>query len=175
MVIKKDINEFIALTNNNRVFEFNFDNENNKVKINKNTANIHIEKGTDGFDYIVFDKHKYPFEILNQTDNKYTILINGVSYNISIETPFSYERKKIIEQNREKQKNEIFKAPMPGKIVDIFVNENDEITEGDSLFVLEAMKMQNEVLSNVTGKIKKIHIKVGENIMKDDVLIEVDL
>ena len=63
---------------------------------------------------------------------------------------------------------------MPGKILDIMVEEKGEIKEGEPLVILEAMKMQNEIVSNVSGVIKKINIKTNENVMKDDIMIEIE-
>jgi len=46
-------------------------------------------------------------------------------------------------------------APMPGKILRINVNEGDSIKDGDTLLILEAMKMENEIFAKASGKIKK--------------------
>jgi biotin carboxyl carrier protein len=63
---------------------------------------------------------------------------------------------------------------MPGKIVDLLVEENAEIKEGDPILILEAMKMQNEISSHVTGKIKKILVKQNDSVAKDEVLLEIE-
>ena len=63
---------------------------------------------------------------------------------------------------------------MPGKIIEVFTEEGAEIKEGDALLVLEAMKMQNEITSHLTGKVIKVNIKQGDNVNKDDILIEIE-
>ncbi|WP_425390410.1 acetyl-CoA carboxylase biotin carboxyl carrier protein subunit [Ekhidna sp.] len=63
------------------------------------------------------------------------------------------------------------KAPMPGSILNILVNEGDEVTQGDKLLVLEAMKMENVIKSPGDGKVNKIHISEKENVEKNQVLI----
>ncbi|MFW5781313.1 MAG: biotin/lipoyl-containing protein [Bacteroidota bacterium] len=65
-------------------------------------------------------------------------------------------------------------APMPGKIVDILVEENTEVKEGDSIVILEAMKMQNEIICHTAGKVSSINIKAEDTVMKDDVLLEIE-
>ena len=72
-----------------------------------------------------------------------------------------------------KSKTGFITAPMPGKIIEIFAEENAIINEGDVLLILEAMKMQNEILSTISGTIKKISVKQGDNVNKDDVMIEI--
>ena len=66
--------------------------------------------------------------------------------------------------------NEI-KAPMPGLVLDIRVAEGDEVKKGDSILVLEAMKMENIIKSPTDGIIKKINVKKGIAVEKNQVLI----
>ncbi|MEP1034928.1 biotin/lipoyl-containing protein [Ekhidna sp.] len=63
------------------------------------------------------------------------------------------------------------KAPMPGSILNIIVSEGDEVSLGDQLLVLEAMKMENVIKSPGEGKVNKIHISEKENVEKNQVLI----
>lgn len=63
---------------------------------------------------------------------------------------------------------------MPGKIIEVLVDENTLVKEGDSIAILEAMKMQNEIISHVSGKIKSIHVKAEETVNKDDVIVEIE-
>jgi pyruvate carboxylase subunit B len=62
---------------------------------------------------------------------------------------------------------------MPGKIIDILVEEGSEVKEGEPIIILEAMKMQNEIASHVTGVVKSITVKKNDSVMKDDVMIEI--
>ena len=93
---------------------------------------------------------------------------------ISIESPFSYERRKFLNKNKKESKIEMIHAPMPGKIIEFLVEENQIIKEGEPLLILEAMKMQNEITSNIQGKINKINFHPDDTVMKDDILIEVE-
>ena len=52
-------------------------------------------------------------------------------------------------------------APMPGKIIEILVNEGDEVFEFQEVVILEAMKMENAIPTTVAGKIKKNQSKCG--------------
>jgi biotin carboxyl carrier protein len=70
---------------------------------------------------------------------------------------------------------EFIKAPMPGKIIDVLVREGTTVLRGEPVVILEAMKMQNEILSPVNGTIVKVAARVNTNVMKDDLLIEIKL
>lgn len=63
---------------------------------------------------------------------------------------------------------------IPGTIISIDIKEGKVVEEGTQLLILEAMKMQNRVDMPFTARIKKIHIKVGEKIPKDHLLIELE-
>lgn len=145
-----------------------------KVKVKGKKIDVKVVEDPDGFTYLMYKNKKYNIEILEKNQNKYTIMINGVWYNFSVETPISYKRRKTLSKREVVSKIEIIEAPMPGKILDIMVEERGEIKEGEPLVILEAMKMQNEIVSNVSGVVKKINIKTNENVMKDDIMIEIE-
>lgn len=63
---------------------------------------------------------------------------------------------------------------MPGVIVDVLVKAGQEIKEGDSLFITEAMKMETEVRAPVAGTIKNVAIKKGDSVNPDETLIEIE-
>lgn len=66
------------------------------------------------------------------------------------------------------------KPPMPGKIVSLAVEEGAEVKAGQLLLVLEAMKMQNEILAPGPGTVKKVHVKPGQNVEAKDILVELE-
>jgi Acetyl/propionyl-CoA carboxylase, alpha subunit len=62
-------------------------------------------------------------------------------------------------------------APMPGKIVKVAVQEMSTVQEGDSLLIMEAMKMQNELKAPKSGTVSKIHVREGEPVSISQVLM----
>lgn len=63
------------------------------------------------------------------------------------------------------------KAPMPGLVLDIRVEVDDQISAGDSLLVLEAMKMENELRAESDAVVEQINVSPGEAVTKGQVLI----
>jgi len=61
-------------------------------------------------------------------------------------------------------------APLPGMIVGVDKKEGDQVTEGETILVLEAMKMENALPSPISGTIKKINLGVGDQVAKNDIL-----
>ena len=64
----------------------------------------------------------------------------------------------------------VIEAPMPGKIISYEVSEGASVREGEVVLVLEALKMENAIMSPITGVVKKINFKKGDNVEDGDVL-----
>ena len=62
-------------------------------------------------------------------------------------------------------------APMPGKVLQLKVSEGDSVKDGDTLLILEAMKMENEIVANASGSIKKINVVSNDMVDTGDVLM----
>ncbi len=69
---------------------------------------------------------------------------------------------------------EIVKSPMPGIIKSIDVAVGDQINEGDTLLILEAMKMENPIVAPVGGKISEVSIFQGQSVKGGDRLIVIE-
>ena len=65
------------------------------------------------------------------------------------------------------------KAPLPGTITDIRVELGQQVNAGDVVLVLEAMKMQNNIEAEATGKITSILVKPGDTVMEGSVLLTI--
>jgi biotin carboxyl carrier protein len=170
---KKKDPEYIAVSVRKKQYKIkNIFSE--ELKINHKKQDIQLLDDENGFTYIRFKNKKYHAEIIERNQNKYTVLINGVSYTFTVETPISYKRKKYLDKQKSKNKIEIIQAPMPGKIVDVLVEPGAEVKTGEAILILEAMKMQNEITSTINGKINKVLIKQNDIVNKDDILIEID-
>ncbi len=64
-------------------------------------------------------------------------------------------------------------SPIPGVIIEVKKKETDAVSSGETIIILEAMKMENEIISEVKGKIEKIFVKVGNKVGKNDILVKV--
>lgn len=64
---------------------------------------------------------------------------------------------------------------LPGLIAGVMVAENQRVEKGEALLILEAMKMQNEIQSPMSGIIKKLFVNNGESVMKDQFILELEI
>ncbi|MEW8955100.1 biotin/lipoyl-containing protein [Clostridium sp.] len=65
-------------------------------------------------------------------------------------------------------------APMPGTILKVNISEGQTIRKGDVLFVLEAMKMENEIMSPVDGKVVQVRVQKGAAVNTSDLLAVIE-
>lgn len=65
-------------------------------------------------------------------------------------------------------------APLPGLVVDVYVEVGQQLKIDDRVLVLEAMKMESDIYSTLQGKIKKVYVKKGDSIQEGDPLVEVE-
>lgn len=63
------------------------------------------------------------------------------------------------------------KSPLPGSVIKVVVTEGQAIKKGDTLLVLESMKMENPIMAEQDGTVKQIVVAAGQNVMQDDVLL----
>lgn len=68
----------------------------------------------------------------------------------------------------------VIKSPLPGQIKKVFKKVNDEVDEGESILVLEAMKMENEIKSPKKGIIKRLSVEEGGSVDPNSVLFSVE-
>lgn len=65
------------------------------------------------------------------------------------------------------------RAPMPGLVVKVEVNEGEEVAAGQAVLVVEAMKMENELRAEAAGRVSRVWVQAGEAVEKDQMLLEI--
>lgn len=122
--------------------------------------------------------------------NNYEVEIEGKLYRVTIEEISESERKE--EKPAGDKKDSISKSnseeapsvplttnakkilsPMPGNVFKVVVSAGEQVKKGDVVLVLEAMKMENEIVAPNDGIISVIHVKEGQSVESNDVLFEV--
>lgn len=68
----------------------------------------------------------------------------------------------------------VINAPVPGRVLDIKVKPDDKVKRGDILLIVEAMKMQNKVLTPFNGLVQKVEVKVGQAVDTSDPLVVIE-
>lgn len=107
---------------------------------------------------------------------KYKVTVNGTAYEIELEeidaTQVKTEPAKKPETAPAKASadGETVASPMPGNILSVNVNVGDTVKKGDVLMILEAMKMENEIMSPCDGTVKSVNVTKGTSVETGTVL-----
>ena len=140
------------------------------------------------FKYTI-DGKEYKVEIGEiNAENVAEISVNGEQYAVQMEQPAEPEKKKVelgkpatAEANDEEaapavaiNSSAAIKAPLPGTITSVEVTVGQEVKAGDTVVVLEAMKMQNNIEAEKDGKVTAIAVKVGQAVLEDDPLVVIE-
>lgn len=159
-------NKFKVTVNNTSVFSLD-QNQVDKLDLMKfNKSTFHILDNNKAIKATIIHK--------DFDTKQYTLQINSNTYQIKIDNSLDQLIKKLGFSIGSSKKTNDIKAPMPGIIIGIEVKEGDVVKEGDTLIILEAMKMENAILSSRDATVKSILVKTGETVEKNKLLIELD-
>ncbi len=135
------------------------------------------------FDFTV-NGNKYNVEVKDFEDSLATIVVNGTAYEVEIHQEVKKTKTpKLVRKEVERKPGEgavpnkatgagAIKAPLPGNIFKLNVAVGDTVKKGDVLLIMEAMKMENNVLAEKDAVVKNIKVAVGDAVLQNDILIE---
>ncbi len=120
--------------------------------------------------YLRYELEGDIIEAFHFSDNeKFEIIINNQAHHIIASDILpAYQADKTKETNSQ---GKVLKAPLPGQVMKILVNEGQGVKKGDALIILEAMKMENHLNAWKDGIIEQIHITNGEKVKSNQLLI----
>ncbi|MFA7576757.1 MAG: biotin/lipoyl-containing protein [Candidatus Muiribacteriota bacterium] len=130
---------------------FNSKGEIESLFIDNTFYDVEVEKGSDGLpENIILNGQKYPIEFLRVGHDRF-----------------------LVKQDKKEKSGKIV-ALIPGKVINIAVKPGDEVKEGDIVLILEAMKMENEIISPKDGVVRHIEVSEGQNVEKNQPMIVID-
>jgi len=166
-----------------------------EIKVGERTANVELLSKEGNKVTISIDEHIYMVDIVMVENGVYSIILDNKSYNVEllrsesgksymVNTLYNYFPVEIVDmqtkymQNRMKDtgdesQSKIF-SPMPGKVIRIPVKIGDKVTTGQTVIIVEAMKMQSEYKVKRDSIIKEILVKVGDKIEGNQTLIVIE-
>jgi biotin carboxyl carrier protein len=141
---------------------------------------------------VILGDTAYEIDARNCSSDLMSILVENKSYDISysfdgdnVELNFrnKYFNIEVLDERKMRMRNirsdfdisgpETIKTTMPGKVVKILVKEGDQVEPGSGIIIIEAMKMENEILCQKAGIVKTVHVEENQNVEGDLVLVEI--
>lgn len=120
---------------------------------------------------------EYIVHVGERTDNVTTVTVNGDTYNVEAIPEPVVEKKPVIAPvvvKKTETKDDLqdaLRSPLPGTVIEIVAKVGDEVKEGDTLVILEAMKMDNNLIAEKNGKVKAILVAEGETVKENTPLV----
>ena len=108
---------------------------------------------------------------VDSSEKVFIIRINNNSYRVQLKDRYDELLQSLGMDTFSSKKESEIKAPMPGRVLDVVVQEGDRISKGDNVVVLEAMKMENVIKSPTDGIVKNVCVIKEEAVEKNQVLI----
>ena len=137
-----------------------------KLKVGNHIYSPIVIRETEKLYRVTFEDCQFNLELI---DGK--LFLEGEEIDIEIK-PYL----KSVDSGTESQvaKKVIVRAPIPGRILQILVKENEHVEREQLILVLEAMKMKNRILSPINGIITQIYVNIEDNVGQDQQLIKIE-
>lgn len=166
------MNEFVSRTDKSK-FIIHF-LENNYVSVNDSQIEYSIKK-LSSTNYVVSIKNKsFLCSIIENKNSFFEINVNGSLIKIDTHTLLADKAQELIkEKDKSNSAGMIVKAPMPGMILKIKKKDGETVERGETVMILEAMKMENEIRAPIGGTIHFNSIKEGISVEKNVKLFEI--
>ncbi|MBK9212453.1 MAG: biotin/lipoyl-binding protein [Saprospiraceae bacterium] len=149
-----------------------FDDDTNFSYTNEEIQAFDIKKLPDGRYHILENGVSRLIEVVEEDfANKRLILrMQGKTFPIHISDQYDELISIVAKSQSGGNKDLNIKAPMPGIVVKIMVEKDAVVEKGDTLLIIEAMKMENAIKSPIAGSVKEINVLSGQKIEKGQVL-----
>ena len=160
------------------IFEAQVENKKYKVEIKK-TKEAYIisigdeftkEVSQDWKNILVLKNHVFHTAAMQLENNSFRTFVNGKTVLLALQT----ESQKLRQSLEVVETQSSLTTSMPGKITKILVRVGDAVKKGQSLIIMEAMKMENVLKSPCDGKVSKIHVKQDHSVEANTTLIALE-
>ena len=158
----------------NDQYHFDVETDQDQVKVNGEMITLDRVPLSNDHSHLIYQNKSYNVELVSQNKEEKTVSVkvNGSLYVVAIADQYDQLLQQLGMDNLNTTKVKDIKAPMPGLVLSILVEVGQEINKGDSLLVLEAMKMENIIKSNTNGTVKSIQIIQGDKVEKNAILLQ---
>jgi biotin carboxyl carrier protein len=162
---------FHVTVNEHKIFEIT--SEKGIFTCNDQVFEADLQEIKPGVFHLIYQDISYNVQVISMDKQAKTLVlkINNNLYQTSLQDTFDLLLKKMGIDKKVQASISQISAPMPGLILDIKVIENQEVSKGDTLLILEAMKMENLIKAPADGIIKSINVQKGSNVEKGQTLI----
>ena len=148
-------------------------NEDGRILVNGEVRAVDFRALRQGELYSMLLDHRSYEAVVDERDDLYHVLLAGDMYDVQVTDERSRRLASAFMAFGDTGGEVSIRAPMPGLIVRVPVSEGEPVSKGQTVIILEAMKMENELKSPRDGTVHHIHTKAGENVEQNKVLVTI--
>ena len=149
-------------------------NEDGKVFVNGDSYNVSVNTlGNGDMVSMLFNNRSFEGVINSPERDRWEILLNGENYDVQVQDERAYRLARARGELDGDSGLVSTKSPMPGVIVNVLVEVGQTVSKGETLVILESMKMENELKATLDGTVMEIKVAAGATVEKDAVLVTV--
>lgn len=155
-------------------YELNLDVENEQVQIGDHQYRFRFERQANGRRLLRIGTRLYKVDDIRFENRIALFSLNGFPCSVEIHD----EQDLLMERMGFKTSAEVgqglLNAPMPGRILEILVQEGDEVELGQPVAILEAMKMENELKAQSGGVVTAVAVDTGDSVEKNELILKIE-
>ena len=148
-------------------------NEDGRILVNGEERAIDLRELRAGELYSMLLDHLSLEAVVEERDDRYHVLIAGAMYEAKVTDERSRRLESAFMALGDAGSEVQIRAPMPGLIVRVPVDVGQTVAKGDTVAILESMKMENELKSPREGTVHRVHVAAGDSVEPNRVLITI--
>ena len=129
--------------------------------------------------------NNYRVNLLTHQDNVIDLEVNGTKYEVHLEQEVKKSKTPTLVRSASKRPVEPLKvspkakkmkvlAPIPGVVLEVDIKVGDKVNKGDRLLLLEAMKMENNIVAEKEGTVTAVHVSKDQKVLENELMIELE-
>ncbi len=154
-------------------FDIELDDAEARVRHGATTRRARLER-LEGDVYLLRVDNRCHEVAIVPHENGYRVTYRGHKYFVEVESEQGRRLRNLFKVESKTRRRAEVRSPMPGLIVAMEVEEGQPVKVGDPLFIMEAMKMENEIRADRNGVVKKILRAVNDSVEKDAVVMLIE-
>ncbi len=144
-----------------------------KVDSDQISDDVDIVQLSNGEYHILYKGRSFTARVIEKKtrDHGWILSLNGQRVEVRLQSKFDQFIDEFRSRNSEASSTASIKAPIPGRVLKVYVSPSQGVKKGEPLLILEAMKMENIISAPSDAEVDTIHIQEGSVISKGDLLI----
>lgn len=144
------------------------------VQFDETTYEVDFTPIVGGLFSLLVKGRSYEIDVVEEGEGVLAIWVEGEPHRIEFQEEGKRPRKGARAAGQVKGGRQTIVAPMPGKVVKLLVTPDQEVSAGQGVIVVEAMKMENELKASGPGVVKEIRVREGAGVAGGDVLVVIE-